>query len=93
MFLVCLCHAVLSVPCSLVAVTSLERADFLDLLCAMFFLCFVTFAYDALGQVWYLIVSIPEFCHLPYNVINFVYSYCKRYSNKKRFYSLNAKPT
>ena len=62
-FRVCLCHAVLSVPCSL-AVTSLDRADFLDLLCVMCFLCFVTFPYDVLGQVRYLIVSIPDFCLL-----------------------------
>ena len=29
------------------------------------FLCFVTFLYGVLGQVWYLIVSIPDLC-LPY---------------------------
>ena len=27
---------------------------------------FVTFPSGILGQVWYLIVSIPEFCHLSY---------------------------
>ena len=30
------------------------------------FLCFVTFRYGVLGQVWYLIVSIPDICYLPY---------------------------
>ena len=30
------------------------------------FLCFVTFRYGVLGQVWYLIVSIPDIWHLPY---------------------------
>ena len=42
------------VNCSL-AVTCWEKADFLALLCVMF-LCFVTFQYGVLGQVWYLIV-------------------------------------
>ena len=27
---------------------------------------FVTFPCGILGQVWYLIVSIPDFCRLPY---------------------------
>ena len=27
---------------------------------------FVTFPYDVLGEVWYLIVSIPDICLLPY---------------------------
>ena len=31
-------------------------------------LIFVTFSCGILGQVWYLIVSIPEFCLLPYFV-------------------------
>ena len=30
------------------------------------FLCFVTFPSGVLGQVWYLIVSIPGLCLLPY---------------------------
>ena len=30
------------------------------------FLCFVTFQCGVLGQVWYLIVSIPDLCILPY---------------------------
>ena len=30
------------------------------------FLCFVTFPYVVLGQVWYLIVSIPDLFLLPY---------------------------
>ena len=34
------------------SVTCLEMAGLLALLCVMFFLCFVTFPYGALGQVW-----------------------------------------
>ena len=59
LFRVCLCHAVLSVPCSLV-VTYCESTALLALFCVMFFLCFVTFQYGVLGQMWYLIVSIPD---------------------------------
>ena len=65
MFHVCLCYAVLSVPCSLV-ITGWERAGLLALLCVVFSCVFVTFLYGVLGQVWYLIVLIPELC-LPLN--------------------------
>ena len=34
------------------------------LLFVMFGCVFVTFSYGFLGQVWYLIVSIPDLCHL-----------------------------
>ena len=40
---------------------NLERADLLALVCDVY--CdFVTFPLGILGQVWYLIVSIPDFC-------------------------------
>ena len=53
--------------CSLV-VTCLERADILALACAMFsFVCF-TFLFGVLGQLWYLIVSIPDICLLYFNM-------------------------
>ena len=55
----------LFVSCSLV-VTCLERADFLALLFVTFCCVFVTLPYCVLGQVWYLIVSIPYLQHLPY---------------------------
>ena len=32
----------------------------------MFDWVFVTIPYGILGQVWYLIVSIPDLCHLSY---------------------------
>ena len=32
----------------------------------MFSCALVTFPYDVLGQVWYLIESIPDICLLPY---------------------------
>ena len=58
-----LCYAILSVPCSLV-ITCWERAGFLAFLCVMFSCIVVTFPYDVPGQVWYLIVSIPDLCLL-----------------------------
>ena len=36
------------------------------LLLVMFNCVFVTFPCGILGQVWYLIVSIPDFCRLSY---------------------------
>ena len=64
-----LCFAVLIVPCSLF-ITSLERVDFLTLLCVVFSNLFVTFQYGVLGQVWFLIVSIPDLClPLYFNVL------------------------
>ena len=36
------------------------------LLFVMFNCVFVTFPCDILGQVWYLIVSIPDLCRLSY---------------------------
>ena len=32
----------------------------------MFSCVFITLPYDALGQVWFLLVSIPDLCPLPY---------------------------
>ena len=58
------CHAFASVHCCLV-VTCWERADLLALVCDAY--CgFVTFPCGILGQVWYLIVSSPDLCHLFY---------------------------
>ena len=65
MFYVRLYYTVLFVPCRLV-VTFCEMADLLAFLCVMFPCVFVTFQYGVLGQVWYLVVSIPELCLLLY---------------------------
>ena len=35
----------------------------------MFNYVFVTFPYGILGQVWYLIVRITDFCHISYFVL------------------------
>ena len=61
------CHAFLCVHCSLV-VTCWERAHVLAHLCVMFYCGFVTFPDGVLGQVWYLIVSIPDLYLLNYFV-------------------------
>ena len=65
MFHVCLYDAVLSVLCVLV-ITCWEMADHFALLCVMLFCIFVTFPHGVSGQVWYLIVSIPDLCLLLY---------------------------
>ena len=64
LFMFHVCHAGMSVHCSLV-VTYWERADILVLLYVMFSCVFVTFPCGVLGQVWYLIVLIPDLCLLP----------------------------
>ena len=57
--------SVMSASCSLV-VTFWERAGLLAFLCVTFSCAFITFPYGVLGQVWYLIVSIPDLCLLTY---------------------------
>ena len=52
-----------SVHCSLV-VTCWELADLSALLFVIFYCVFVTFPCGAMGQVWCLIVSIPDLCLL-----------------------------
>ena len=63
---VCLVFVMLfaSVQCCL-EVTCWERADLLALVCDVNCV-FVTFPCGILGQVWYLIVSIPDLCRLSY---------------------------
>ena len=48
-------------------VTYLERTDLLALVCG-FLLLVCHFPIGILGKVWYLIVSIPDFCTLTYLV-------------------------
>ena len=61
----CVCHTFLSVHCSL-SVTCWERANLLSFLYVMFYCVIFTFICDVLGLEWYLIVSIPDLCLLPY---------------------------
>ena len=64
LFMSCVCHAFASVHCCLL-VTCWERADLLALVYDVYCI-FVTFSCGILGQVRYLIVSIPDLCHLSY---------------------------
>ena len=64
------CHAFLSLHCSLV-VTCWERANLLALLYVLFSCVFVTFPGSVLSHVWYNIVSIPDLCLLS-NFKNFM---------------------
>ena len=53
------------------------------LLFVMFNCIFVTFPFDILGQVWYLIVSTPDLCRLSYfnndfsiqNILSIIYKH------------------
>ena len=66
LFMSCICHAFASVHCCLV-VTFREGADLLAFVCGVY--CdFVNFPFGILGQVWYLIVLIPDPCCLSYFV-------------------------
>ena len=50
-------------------VTCWERADLLALVCGVY-LWVCHFPIGILGQVWYLIVSIPDLCTLTYSYIS-----------------------
>ena len=63
-FMSCVSHDFASVHCCLV-VTCWERAGLLALVGDVYCI-FVTFPCGILGQVWYLIVSFPDLCHLSY---------------------------
>ena len=58
-------HADFSVHCSLVVICW-ERTDLLAPLYVMCSCVCVTLTCGVLGQVWYLIVSIPDLCLVPY---------------------------
>ena len=60
----CVSHAFAFVHCNLVD-TCWERADLLALVGNVYCM-FVTFPCGNLGQVWYLIASFPDLCHLSY---------------------------
>ena len=52
---------------------TLKSANLLALLYVMFSYGFVTFSFGVLGQVWYLIASLPNLCLLPYFVyVNYI---------------------
>ena len=72
------CYAHMLTCCSLV-VTCWEKVDLLALLYVMLPCDFFTFPYGILGQVWYLIVWIPDFCRLSYFYL--MHTYAKFYQN------------
>ena len=76
------CHAFLSVHCSL-NVTCWERANLLALLCVMFYCVFVTFLCGVQCQVWYFIVLISDLSLLTYFVrpkSNVICNCCSAYT-------------
>ena len=69
LFMSCVCHSFAPIHCVLWSLAGKELTSWLSFV--MFHCVFVTFPFGILGQVWYLIVSIPDRCHLSY-----FYSYC-----------------
>ena len=47
-------------------ITCWEKANLLAVLVVMFSCVFVTFPCGALGQMWYLVVLLPDLCLLTY---------------------------
>ena len=64
-FVSCVSHAFVSVNCCLV-VTYWERDDLLAFVGDVYCFFFVTFPCSILGQVWYLIILVPDLCRLSY---------------------------
>ena len=60
-----LCYMSVILSCLFLAALWWERADLLTLLYMMISCVFITSPYGVLGQVWYLIVLIPDLCLLP----------------------------
>ena len=60
----CVCHAFASVLCYLVSPAGKGLTSLL--LFVLFNCVFVTFPFGILGQVWYVIASIPDLCHLSF---------------------------
>ena len=84
LFLSCVCHAFASVHCCLV-VTWTERVDLLAPVCDVY--CdFVTFLFGILGQVWYLIVSIPGPCCLSYLHSKLLPAFLTRNEKKSKYF-------
>ena len=69
----CVSHAFATVHCCLV-VTCWERADLLALVGDVYSILF-TFPCGILGQMWYLILSFPDLCHLSYCVVSYKRKY------------------
>ena len=66
LFLYCVCHAFASAHCCLIIWSPAGKGltswlSFVVLNCVV-----VSFSFGILGQVWYLIVSIPDICPLSY---------------------------
>ena len=85
MDLLCFFHLVFAMPLyasvyMCLVVTCWERADLLALVCDVLLrVCY--FPIYILGQVWYLIVSIPDLCTLTYFDISITY-FCIGFSIK-----------
>ena len=88
MFLFCLVFA-MSLCTSVYmcfVVTCWERADLLALVCGVS-LVVCHFSIGILGQVWYLIVSIPDLCTLTYFKQMAISHQCRRHKEASVFFT------
>ena len=90
LFMFRICQVFLSVHCSLV-VTCWERADLLALLYVMFKCVFITFPCGVLGQMWCLIVSVPDLCLLSYFYMIILYDFYLVYYEENKFLFLSSR--
>ena len=87
LWIICLFY-VLCLPrirvCSLLPCSHLKGKDWPFGSCLWCLLWFVTFPFGILGQVWYLIVSIPDPCCLSY-FVNFISCHVLMYTQKNNW--------
>ena len=74
LFLYCVCHAFASAHCCLV-VTCCESGDLLAIVGGVK-LCGCCYLFGILGQVWFMIVSIPHLCLFSYCTHSTTYIGC-----------------
>ena len=67
-----------------------EKADLLAFLCVKFSYFFVTSPYVVLGQVWYLIVSIPDIVFFLTLMYSDLFKDSVSYSKSRHLYSIYA---
>ena len=81
LFMACVCHAFARLfITALWSPSGKGLASWLSFV--MFYFSFVTFLFGILDQVWCLIVSIPELCHLSYLELLIVYHMTSRLGEK-----------
>ena len=85
LFLYYFCHAFLSAQCCLVVTCWKGLTSWLSFVVLNWVV--VTFPFGILGQVWYLIVSIPDLCPLSYFHTDHIVLLCVQIFSEQRFFA------